>query len=99
MVQSTMGLTPIEYEIVDAVPQQQKIRKQVPVPIGAGEFEERVFIRIPVRGVDRLRQGDSKLETWCRTHYKEPRYLGPWFKVSGFIVLDEKTYVHWKLCE
>ena len=96
MVQTKMGLTPLEYDVVDAVSQTQKIKKQVPVN---GVFEERLFIRIPIRGTDRLRKGDSELEKWCYKHYKEPKYLGPWFKVSGFIVLDEKTYVHWKLCE
>lgn len=97
MVQASMGLTPLEYEVVDAVPTTQKIKKQVPA--AGGVFEERVFIRIPIRGTDRLSKGESELEKWCYEHYNEPRYLGPWFKVSGFIVLDEKTYVHWKLCE
>lgn len=96
MVQAKMGLTPLEYEVVDAVPATQRIKKQVPVN---GVFEDRMFIRIPIRGTDRLRKGESELEKWCYEHYKEPRYLGPWFKVSGFIVLDEKTYLHWKLCE
>lgn len=95
-----MGMTPIYYEeVIDAVPVQQKIRKQVPVPARNGEFEERWFIRIPVYGVDKLRKGDSDLEKWCYDHYKEPRYLGAWCKVAGYIILDEKTYVHWKLCE
>lgn len=87
MVQAKMGLT------VDAVPQTQKIKKQIAVN---GEFVERQFIRIPIPSE---RYGPGELEKWCRAHYKEPRYLGPWFKVSGYIVLDEKTYVHWKLCE
>jgi len=93
MVQAKMGLAPLEYEVVDAVPMTQKIKKKVPVD---GVFEDRMFIRIPVKPE---RYGPGELEEWCRKHYKEPRYLGPWFKVSGFIVLDEKTYVHWKLCE
>jgi hypothetical protein len=99
MVQTNLGLMPIDYEIIDAVPTQQKTKKQVPVPTSKGEFEERWFIRIPVRGADRLRRGDSELEKWCYDHYKEPRYLGPWFKISGYIILDELTYTHWKLCE
>jgi hypothetical protein len=86
-----MGLRPVNYDIVDAVPQTQKIKKKVPVD---GVWEDRMFIRIPVH--NRI---PSNLENWCREHYNEPRYLGPWFKVSGYIVLDEKTYVHWKLCE
>ena len=93
MVQTNMGLRPIEYDIVDAVPQTQKVKKIVEVN---GEWEHKTYIRIPV-GPDRM--GPGELEKWCRERYKEPRYLGPWFKVSGFIVLDEKTYVHWKLCE
>ena len=93
MVQAKMGLTPLEYDVVDAVPQTQKIKKKVPVD---GVFEDRMYIRIPIPPESR---GPGELEKWCRDHYKEPRYLGPWFKVSGFIVLDEKTYVHWKLCE
>jgi hypothetical protein len=99
MVQTNMGLRPINYEIIDAVPVEQKIRKQVPVPTGNGEFEERVFIRIPVHGTDKYRMGNSTLEKWCYDNYKQPRYLGPWFKVPGFIILDEMTYTHWKLCE
>lgn len=93
MVQASLGMTPIDYDIVDAVPVTQKIKKKIQV---GHAWEDRMFIRIPV-GPDRL--GPGELEKWCRQHYKEPRYLGPWFKVSGFIVLDEKTYVHWKLCE
>lgn len=88
-------MTPIYYEdeIIDAVPQTQKIKKKIQV---GNEWEDRMFIRIPIQP-ERL--GPGELENWCRKHYKEPRYLGSWFKVSGFIVLDEKTYVHWKLCE
>lgn len=101
MVQSKMGLAPyqpINYEeVIDAVPVQQKIKKIVATT--NGEWEDREFIRIPIYGTDRLRKGESELEKWCYEHYKEPKYLGPWFKISGYIILDEKTYVHWKLCE
>jgi len=96
MVQSNMGLRPIEYDIIDAVPREQKIKKQVAVN---GEFVERQYIRIPTHRADQYVIGTSKLEEWCRKHYKEPKYLGPWFKVSGYIILDEMTYTHWKLCE
>ena len=93
MVQASMGMRPVEYDVIDAVPQTQRIKKKVDVN---GVFEDRMFIRIPIKAE---RYGPGELEEWCRKHYKEPRYLGPWFKVSGYIVLDEKTYVHWKLCE
>ena len=93
MVQTNMGLRPVEYDIIDAVPVEQKVKKQVAVN---GVWEERQFIRIPI-GPER--SGPGELENWCREHYNQPRYLGPWFKVSGYIILDEKTYTHWKLCE
>jgi hypothetical protein len=93
MVQAAMGLVPYQEEIIDVVPQVQKIKKKIQV---GHEWEDRIFIRIPI-GSDRY--GPGELEKWCRERYKEPKYLGNWFKVSGYIVLDEKTYVHWKLCE
>jgi len=97
MVQSKMGMTPVYYEeIIDAVPVQQKIKKKIQV---GNQWEDRQFIRIPIRNADHLSKGDSDLEEWCYKHYKSPRYLGPWFKVAGYIILDEKTYTHWKLCE
>lgn len=88
-----MGLRPPgAEEIIEAFPQTQKIKKKIAVD---GVWEDRMFIRIPI-GSDRI---PTELEAWCHDHYKTPRYLGPWFKVSGYIILDEKTYVHWKLCE
>ena len=86
MVQTNLGI--IQENIVDVVPQTRKIKKKIAV--------NRMFIRIPI-GSDR--KGPSELEKWCRDHYAAPVYLGNWFKVSGYIVLDEQTYVHWKLCE
>lgn len=96
MVQTNMGLRPLHYDVIDAVPVTQRIKKTVEVN---GQWEDRTFIRIPIARVDRYVKGESELEKWCYEHYKEPRYLGPWCKVSGYIILDEKTYVHWKLCE
>ena len=93
MVQNSLGMTPINYEYIDEQPAPpRKIKKTV--PDNKGGWEERTFIRVHVG-----ESSSSELEKWCRDHYKHPRYLGPWFKVSGYIVLDEKTYVHWKLCE
>lgn len=93
MVQTNMGLRPVAEEIIDVVQQTQKIKKKIAVD---GAWEDRMFIRIPI-GPERM--GPSELEVWCRKNYGPARYLSPWFKVSGYIVLDEKTYVHWKLCE
>ncbi len=88
-----MGIMTYENEIIDMVPQTQKVKKKIAIN---GEWEDRTFIRIPV-GSERM--GLSELEVWCRKRLGEPKYLGEWFKVSGYIVLDEKTYVFWKLCE
>lgn len=91
MVQVNMGrLVPV-VGIIDDVPTNRKVKKTIPVN---GKWEDRVFIRIPVGS-----SGNKELEDWCRKYYGNPGYLGPWFKVSGYVILDEKTYVHWKLCE
>lgn len=106
MVQSKMGIAPyqpITYNVIDAVPQQQQIKKKIEKN---GEWVDRIFIRVPVSELKMNRgtaangyRSCSELEEWCYTHYKEPRYLGPWFKVSDYIILDEQVYTHWKLCE
>jgi len=93
MVQSNMGIVQI---ITDQIPQTQKIKKKIQIN---GNWEEVQFIRIPVWGTDRLVKGSSELEKWCYEHYSDPVYLGRWYKISGHIILDERTYVHWKLCE
>ena len=88
-----MGIASYREEIIDVVPQLQKIKKKIIVD---GVWEDRLYIRIPI-GPERYGKGD--LEKWCYQYYKEPQYLGPWFKVSGYIILSEQTYTHWKLCE
>lgn len=91
--------TPIHYEVIDVSdisPSHAVIKKKVPEN---GIFVDRQFVRIPVKNATIRGHGDSALEQWCYKNYKEPRYLGAWFKVSGYIILDEKTYTHWKLCE
>lgn len=91
--QANMGLTTYQDEIIDVVPPTRQIKKKIAVD---GIREDRTFIRIPLGTNVR---GPSELEKWCRERYKEPKYLGNWFMVAGYIILDEKTYVHWKLCE
>jgi len=93
MVQTSLGMRSYQDEIIDIAPQAQKIKKKIAVD---GVWEDRLFIRIPV-GPDRMGPGD--LEKWCLERLSKPKYLGEWFKVSGYIILDEKTYVFWKLCE
>ena len=93
MVQTAMGIRPYQDEIIDVVPQTQKIKKKIAVD---GVWEDRLFIRIPI-GPERY--GPGYLEKWCLERLSKPKYLGEWFKVPGYIILDEKTYVFWKLCE
>jgi hypothetical protein len=93
MVQTNMGLATYQDQIIDVVPQTQKVKKKIAVN---GVFEDRLFIRIPI-GPERMVPGE--LEKWCRERLGNPKYLGEWFKVSGYIILDEKTYTYWKLCE
>ena len=93
MVQTNMGLATYQDQIIDVVPQTQKVKKKIAVD---GVFEDRMFIRIPI-GPERVVPGE--LEKWCRERLGNPKYLGEWFKVSGYIILDEKTYTYWTLCE
>ena len=93
MVQANMGLRPYQDDIIDVVPQTQKIKKKIAVN---DVWEDIMFIRIPI-GPDS--RGPSELEKWCRERLGNPEYLGKWFKIAGYIILDEKTYVFWKLCE
>ena len=48
---------------------------------------------------NRMRGIQSAMELWCIKYYGEPAYQGAWFKAGEYIIMDEKTYVHWKLCE
>jgi len=68
--------------------EQRKIRKKIWL---YGEWHDMTFILLPQT---------KELEDWCNQYYRTKReYLGAWFKTHSHIVMDEKTYVHWKLCE
>lgn len=97
MVQAKMGMTPINYEdhIIDVGPNEfHKTKKKV---WENNEWVDRTFIRLLPK--DYNAYGGSQMEKWCRERYGEPKMQGPWYKVSGYILMDEKTYVFWKLCE
>ena len=97
MVQASVGMTPVHYEqeIVDVGPKDfHKTKKKV---WENNEWVDKTFIRILPKDY-RAYEG-SELEKWCRKHYGEPKFQGPWYKVSGYIMMADKTYVHWKLCE
>jgi len=71
-----------------------KVRKMI---WERGEWVEKLYFRIhpPGGGGGRV----SAMEKWCRERYGEPKLHGPWFKASSYLIMDEKTYVFWKLCE
>ena len=62
-----------------------------------GEWVDRTFLRL--LPPDSVRGKVSEMEKWCRETYGEPKLNGPWFKASSYIIMDEKVYVFWKLCE
>ena len=41
----------------------------------------------------------SKINNWLTEHYKGPQYSRTWWETWDGIVMHEKIYVHWKLCE
>jgi hypothetical protein len=58
-----------------------------------GEWVDLTLVRMPT---NRL------VEEWCREHYgtaKGTIVEGNWQTTFGKIVMTEKMYVHWKLCE
>lgn len=81
-----------------AVDREIKIKKKMLSP--ANVWEDRTFIKLPKRNSDRFSNKDD-IENWCREHYGAPKYQGSWWVLptAGYVILDEKVYVHWKLCE
>ena len=90
MVSSNLGLTPIDYQYIDEEPINfRKLKKTV--PIGDGNWEERVFYEIK----------PMKRETidWLTTHYGRLSYQNTWWSTHTSVVMNDKIYTHWKLCE
>lgn len=61
------------------------------------QWVEKTFIKM--MPPNRMRGIKTAMELWCIKYYGEPVYQGSWFKAGEYIIMDEKTYVHWKLCE
>jgi len=40
---------------------------------------------------------DIKTIDWCKKHYMKKHDI--WYTTFGSIVMNEKVYIHWKLCE
>jgi len=84
-----------EIETTEVVPNTfHKIKKKL---WENGEWVDRTFLRL--HPPDSTRGKVSEMEKWCRETYGEPKLNGPWFKASSYIIMDEKVYVFWKLCE
>lgn len=87
-----MNFAPYEerIEIVDYEPPDlQKIKKKI-FNESDQQWHEVIFIKIP---------HTHEIEEWCQKNYGKPQYLGKWFKVTTYIVLQDIVYTHWKLCE
>jgi hypothetical protein len=95
MVQAKMGLRPLAEEIIDVEPNNfHKTKKKI---WQNNEWVDKTFIRLLPH--DHNKYGGSEMEKWCHEHYGAPKFQGAWFKASNYILMDEKTYVHYKLCE
>lgn len=87
MVQPDMGIIPT-YIDVDKEINFRKLKKTISVD---GEWVEKVFYEVK----------PYKYETadWCFKYHGYQQYQGNWWATSTSIVMEEKVYVHWKLCE
>lgn len=86
-------VTDIEY--VDVGPNPNAFHKTKKMVWENNEWVEKKFIRLSSPD----KNGISSMELWCNEHYGAPKVHGAWFKVLNYIVMEEKVYVHWKLCE
>ena len=74
-------------EILDYVPVNQKIKKKMFIN---NEWQEQLFIQV---------DWSRALETWLREKYPNQGYLKDWWLTSKRVTMNDKVYVHWKLCE
>ena len=96
----TKGITgtfaPVDYEYIGDVSEPagvRKIKKSISVN---GVFEEHNFYMITAYIGSWTR---ASLSEWCEKHYGKPSYLNTYWLAFDNICMNEKIYVHWKLCE
>ena len=91
MVYLEVGMTDynlVQYvDYVDTVPTNRKIKKKIFIN---NEWQEQVFIQV---------DWSRALETWLREKYPNQGYLKDWWLTSKRVTINDKIYVHWKLCE
>jgi len=51
--------------------------------------EDRKFWKMPF---------NKRIEQWCQKHFGNPKN-STWFKVNNHIIMNEKVYMYYKLCE
>ncbi len=77
---------------IDEVPINfRKIKKTVSLN---GIWEERIFYEI--------KENDTKrrlMEDWLTQHYGRAAYTITWWKTHTSVVMCDKIYTHWRLCE
>jgi len=71
----------------ECVPTNRKIRKKIFID---GEWQEQLFIQV---------DWSRALETWLREKYPNSGYLKDWWLNGKRVTINDKVYVHWKLCE
>lgn len=74
-------------DYLDVVPINNKIKKRLFIN---GEWQEQLFIQC---------DWSRNLEFWLREKYPNQGYLKDWWKTNNRVTMNDKVYVHWKLCE
>lgn len=74
-------------DLIDYVPVNQKIKKKMFV---GGEWQDQVFIQV---------DWTNEIGKWLREKYPNPGYLKDWWQTGNRVTMNDKVYVHWKLCE
>lgn len=72
---------------LDVVPTNNKIKKRLFIN---GEWQEQLFIQC---------DWSRHLESWLMEKYPNQGYLKDWWMTSKRVTMNDKVYVHWKLCE
>lgn len=91
MVSSSMGVGSfVNYEeIIDVEPVNfRKLKKTVP---SNGGWEERTFYEVRPASISTL--------DWLHNNYGGHSYQNTWWSTHNSIVMRDKIYTHWKLCQ
>lgn len=58
------------------------------------DWETIIFYEMKKPASDR-----QKINEWLTTHYSSAIYSKTWWETWDGIIMNEKIYIHWKLCE